>query len=403
MAYKIIAGLDIGNGYVKGLMKEKKESQPTTVDIPSGVSILTRPNAVPTKDSDVADELDDFFNKLDVTFTTPIISDSYRRLFGKRALTSNGRFEEFEIVANKSKAHQDLSRSLVLGIFAAKGLLCYYNDKKILPEVNKPIDVTAQVGLALPISEYRDFRKDYEKIFKENKHSVVIRNFETPVTVNITFDKVLVVPEGASGQYAISQLGTEIMELMLDDARKSGINLDGITADDLIAVKNTVGVDIGEGTVNFPVFTNGHFNTNVSDTFTQGYGNVLENAISSMDQQNVKHGFNSRKQLADFLITKPSPLRRKTYDKVKFYVDEESDFFSKDVAESFSRVLSGVSSTTEAVYVYGGGASPLKEFLYPKLIEKAQDVLGVDIPILYLDSRYSRNLNRQGLYIVANS
>lgn len=401
--YRIVGGLDIGNGYVKGLMKENADKAPTVVDIPSGVSIMTRPNAVPLKDDEAKGELEDFFNKLDITFDTPIIGDSYRRLFGKKGLSSNGRFEEFEIVANKSKAHQDLSKSLVLGIFAGQALLSFFNENKRIPNVGEIIKVKAKVALALPINEYRDYREDYVNIFTSSKHMATIRNFETPIMCEMSFEKVIVLPEGASGQYAVVQLGEKVMEMMLKDARKNGSELKGITGADLIRAKNTIGIDIGEGTVNFPVFTNGVFNTNVSDTFTQGYGTVLENAIKSMDQQNIRHGFKSRKDLADFLIEEPSALRRATYDKIKYFVDEESDFFASDVVEYFARVLDDVSATTEVIYVYGGGASPLKKFLYPKLCEKVIDVLGVEIPVMYLDSSYSRDLNRQGLYYVIKS
>ena len=58
---------------------------------------------------------------------------------------------------------------------------------------------------------------------------------------------------------------------------------------------------------------------------------------------------------------------------------------------------------TEVIYVYGGGANALKEYLYPKLIQVGKSVTpgGVGFPILYLDSAYSRYLNREGLYSIA--
>ena len=41
---------------------------------------------------------------------------------------------------------------------------------------------------------------------------------------------------------------------MLADLRLHGNPLKGITSDDILAAKNTVGIDIGEGTVNFLYF-----------------------------------------------------------------------------------------------------------------------------------------------------
>ena len=59
----------------------------------------------------------------------------------------------------------------------------------------------------------------------------------------------------------------------------------------------------------------------------------------------------------------------------------------------------------EVVYVYGGGATPVRESLYPKLIKAIQRTFGEDafMPVLYLDSSYSRCLNRDGLYLLAAS
>lgn len=62
----------------------------------------------------------------------------------------------------------------------------------------------------------------------------------------------------------------------------------------------------------------------------------------------------------------------------------------------FQNVLAQAGAATEVVYVYGGGSGPLKEQLYPALRAVAGDV-----PVLYLDSSYSRHLNREGLYLAA--
>ena len=84
-------GLDIGNGYVKALVESKGEGgKRDTVDMPSAVAILTRPNQIPTSDEDAVEVLTgegaDFFNQLDASFDSPLIPDSYRRVFGMRSL-----------------------------------------------------------------------------------------------------------------------------------------------------------------------------------------------------------------------------------------------------------------------------------------------------------------------------
>ena len=67
--------------------------------------------------------------------------------------------------------------------------------------------------------------------------------------------------------------------------------------------------------------------------------------------------------------------------------------------------MSRCGSYTEVVFVYGGGSGPLKEFLHPRLINISKHFGGEDVsyPILYLNSMYSRTLNREGLYIMARA
>jgi plasmid segregation protein ParM len=89
---------------------------------------------------------------------------------------------------------------------------------------------------------------------------------------------------------------------------------------------------------------------------------------------------------------------------VAAFVEEELIFFSKEVAEQFGRVLTVVGATTEVAYVYGGGAGPVKDHLYAALLAKATEMNSDDaFPTLYLDSSYSRHLNREGLYIAAET
>lgn len=398
---KLIAGLDIGNGYVKGLIKSEV-SGVSEVDIPSSVALMTRPNYLPVSDNGVNEEIEDIFDRLDVSFNTSLIQDTYRRLFGKRSLTTTGNFYEFDVIGNRSKSEDELSKILVLGTLAGKALKEYYEINKSLPDPSGVLQVNVTCALALPIQEYTKYRANFKHGFEENVHTVTIHNFETPITVKIKFDAVSVLAEGASAQFAIVKKGEPLMNAMLNDIRARGLALDGITAGDVLSAKNVIGIDIGEGTVNFPVFSNGRFNTDASQTLNKGYGSVLNQTLTAMDEQGFNAGFNSRKQLADYLQAEPSPIKRNHYNKVNEYVDSEIRFFAEDVALKFGHVLAQVGAMTEVAYVYGGGASKVKEVLYPLLMDKVKEMSGMDaFPVLYLDSAYSRNLNREGLFIAA--
>lgn len=404
----LLGGIDVGNGYVKGLVRgtrTDKAGKPIvdTIDLPSGVTLVTRPNSLPKADAEAeAVCSDDFYNALDVSFSSPMVGNAYRHLFGKRALSANGAFDEFNVVGRRSKAEQELSKVLVLGCFATKALLDYVAVAKTLPTSELVID--ARVAVALPIDEYMRHRTSYSAEFMNGVHLVTVHNFDTPVTVRIVFSDVVVMAEGASAQWAITEKGVPLMKAMLADVRSRGLALEGVTAEDILAARNTIGIDIGEGTVNFPVFTNGKFNADASVTFGEGYGTVLTRALEAMDAEGVHTGFTSRKQLADFLQQNPSALKRNFYNKVRTYVDREIEFFARAVSDQFGRVLSVVGATTEVVFVFGGGSGPVKDALYPLLLSKVAEMNTEDaMPVLYLDASYSRSLNREGLYSIAQA
>lgn len=405
----LTAGLDVGNGYLKGLI-ESDEGGRSSIDAPSGVTIVTRPNFLPTPDAEaLATVKDDFFNNLDASFTTPLVSSPYRHLFGKRGIGADGIYDEFDVNGKASKADDQLSRVLVLGSFAAKALIDHVTANKTLPD--DQINVRARVALALPITEYTLHRAAYRAAFLDDSHLVTIHNFSSPVNVRITFTDVDVLPEGGTAQFAIMQRGTSLMKAMLRDTREhmaaAGVSnpLEGITAADVLGARQTIGIDIGEGTVNFPVFKDGRFNPDVSTTFPKGYGNVLTDAMADMVAQGNDAGFASRKQLGEYLQAGPSPLKRAMYTRVSAAVRESEEFFCSAVAEQFGHVLAKVGATAEVVYVYGGGSGPVKDILYPKLVDKVAEMMGSAdaVIVLYLDASYSRNLNREGLLIAAEA
>ncbi|WP_284982375.1 hypothetical protein [Arthrobacter sp. efr-133-TYG-118] len=405
----LTGGIDVGNGYVKGTILNTKSEARDTIDLPSAVVATPRqspkvPMEDPTAVEVMADTELDFYNRLDCSLTTPLISDSDRRIFGRSALSVRGSsFTEFEVHdGHASKAEQHLSKILVLGVFAAKALRDYVREHGALPD--HELRVKVRTGLALPISEYVARRYSYAAEFTgvlgsqdPTVHLVTIKNFNTPVSVRLEFVDVRVIAEGASAQFAITEKGAPLAQLLLEDlrSREAGV-LEGVTAGDLVAAQNTIGVDVGEGTVNFPVFTGGRFNPEAATTLDMGYGTVLANAMDRMDEADLR--FTSRKQLADFLQLVPSSLQRGRHQRAQALVEPDVKYLVQAITTMFSEALVQSGESTEAVYVYGGGSGPIKELLYPALLKVA-----ADIPVLYLDASYSRYLNREGLFLAARS
>lgn len=399
----LTGGIDVGNGYVKGVIRNTELDTIDDIDLPSGVISTSRSTPkVPVPDSKAAEITGgDFYNVLDCSMVTPLVTASDRRIFGRAALSVRGsKFTEFEVLGRHSKADQELSAVLVLGVFAAKAVRDYVSVHDELPDHELTVDVRA--GLALPISEFVAKRHGFAAQFmgqpgEPATHIVTVKNFSTPVAVRLRFLDVQVVAEGASAQYAISDKGETLAAALLEDLRSRDPQLvEGVTAQDLVAVRNTVGVDVGEGTVNFPVFTDGAFNAEASDTLESGYGTALSNGMDRMVESDSSLQFSSRKQLADFLQTVPSAFQRGRHSRAAGFVADEAEYLVQEIAGMFQNVLAQAGAATEVVYVYGGGSGPLKEQLYPALRAVAGDV-----PVLYLDSSYSRHLNREGLYLAA--
>ncbi|GLV97739.1 hypothetical protein ACIP46_15585 [Streptomyces lavendulae] len=401
----LTGGIDVGNGYVKGVIQNTKREIFDEIDLPSAVVSTSRTSPkVPLPDADAASVMaGDFYNQIDCSLTTTLVAASDRRIFGRAALSVRGsKFTEFEVLGKHSKADQELSKVLVLGVFAAKALRDYVRENGALP--GHELRVQVRAGLALPISEFVARRHAYAAEFigllgssDPAVHLVTIKNFSTPVSVRLQFVDVQVMAEGASAQFAITDKGEPLAQALLDDLRTRDASVvEGVSASDLVAVQNTIGVDVGEGTVNFPVFTDGRFNPEAAATLDEGYGTALMNAMERMSESDATLQFSSRKQLADFLHAKPSVLVKNRHQRAVGFVEDEAGYLVDEIASSFGDVLSQAGATTEVVYVYGGGSGPIKHLLHPALLKAAGDV-----PVLYLDSSYSRHLNREGLYIAA--
>lgn len=403
----LVGGIDIGNGYTKGVVRGSLDlpegaSRTDEVDLPSGVRSVTRSTPkTPLADTLAAEVAGgDFYNVLDASFASPLVGNEHRRIFGRAGLRAEGsRYIEFNLAGEQPKANQELSKVLVLGVFAAKAVRDWVAAHDgALPD--REITAEVHAGLALPISEYVAEHKGYPLRFTQSPHLVTVKNFETPVRVRLVFAQVMVMPEGASAQFAINDKGLPLFELLLADLRSRGIELPGVEPRHLYEARHTVGVDIGEGTVNYPVFSEnaatgkGSFNDAASATLDVGYGTVLLGAMRTMEGQ-TDFRYGSRKELSEFLQKEPSPLLRSRWEATREFVDEEAQDFCEQVVDKLEEVLANA-GPTEVVYVYGGGAGPIKDVLYPAILDRIRHV-----PVCYLDASYSRHLNREGLYLAA--
>ena len=394
----VVAGLDLGNGYVKANIGGAVRVFPSIA-----VKQFNTGHHAPIPNDQADDFMSDIINQMDLSFSSPLVRSTERRLLGERALKSGLNLEEFDVFTRASKAAVDLSGVLALATIAADQLQNYYQASGVLPD-SGVLEITVNLATALPIGEFRNHAHVYREKYLNNgqRHRVTFHNFETPVSVDILFNTVYIANEGESAQYGLRFGKGPFLDMIRREAIKRFPNgeLDEISGEDLVGAKNTLGIDIGEGTIDFAVFTDGKFNQDSSSTMNQGYGSVLESTLTKL--QDEGYPYKSRKELSEFIHNPPSVFTRSKWNHVKTLNQSEEYRFSEIVGSEVSKVFNRVGGFIEVIFVFGGGATPLEDALFDTLQERTSE-FGVDnlLPIVYLDSKFSRFLNVQGLYQVA--
>lgn len=400
--YMQIAGLDIGNGCVKGTIGSNAGGE-TDIDIQSvaAKNYTDEIDEMRTPLSEVESKIGDIFNYLDATFESPCLDETDRYFMGQHAMESGNYPMIFDVGDGQQKSEQPLSFILTLGSIAGKALQDAWNTTHVLPEV---INVNVKVAaLALPIQEYRRFRENYASSYKKGVHVVTIQTFEQDVVVNITFENVQVLAEGASATYAIRAGGSALAEKLIQNANEASDQHIELTGEDIYGAKATMGIDIGEGTTNLPIYdSNGNFNADASMSINNGYGVVLDNAVKLLHKKGLH--FENRKGLQTYLMDDMNmKFKDKQYPKVQGIVDTCIENFAKQIADIYKQNMKTHNTQILVVYVYGGGATAMKYCLFQAIVNSTRKLNGgMDAqPILYFDNPEARVLNRDGLYIAA--
>lgn len=403
MKYNQVAGLDIGNGCVKGQIRSNMSKDDACIDIQS-VAVQKR-----TVDGEIRHDMSDadaiignIYNHMDATYESPCLEETGRYIIGNAAIISGNFQIMFDLGENERKSEQELSPILTLGCIAGKALQDAWQTTHTLPEI---INVNVLVAtLALPIQEFRTSREKYAALYAGNTHKVTIHTFYQDVVVNIIFDNVQVLAEGGAATFAIRAGGADLSKRLIADANAvSGQNIT-LSAEQVSGIRAIMGIDIGEGTTNFTFYDeNGNLNAEASASIANGYGKVLEDSLAEL--HNAGHHYETRKDLQTFLNSDETRMTRAAeYAKVQSIVDGAIDDFAAQIAGVFQRQMKRHSAHINAIYVYGGGATAMKHALFPALVKKLRKLnAGIDAqPVLYFDNPDARFLNRDGLFLAAN-
>lgn len=397
--YKMIIGNDIGNGCVK-FAARTNDGDVKTFDFQSIAALDRKPKKPAINREEVEKIINNIYNEMEISISSPSLADHNNHyLIGESAL-SKGFIQEFDVYSKKSKAEDDLSLILTLATIAGRTLQAYYEENQNLPE-EQLLTVDTVLAMALPITEYvKGFDDVYKRKLLNSEHIVTFHNFQMPMSVKIHFSDVGVLAEGAAAQFAINKLTPEMLKALIEDAKNNGMDLNGIEPNHITNAEYTIGVDIGDGTTNFPIFANGKFDKNFSDSITTGHGKILTEAVEDLNSNFKIAGIADRKGLSTFLNNKPNeeeaPYKKKRYNSIANVVHTHEQQLADIISKKLNTIQGKMPQQVDVVFIYGGGATPVKEYLYPQLMDTF-----FDIPILYLDSNFSRFLNREGLYTVA--
>lgn len=271
---------DGGNGY----MKDRLNGQTTIFP-----SVLARflpgmqNNIIKASDTkEVQNLLNNYLDDMDITVQSNGINSNGRYLVGKAGINSGAPLMTFNVSSVEGKSTSDISIISALSLVAYNAVKVYYEQYNNLPE-NLKVEV-AKMATDLPIDETknRSIRESYITRFTGNQHIVVINNFDNPITVNVTFKKAFLEAEGVVGERGLIMSPTNAGMLRDDNVFQPLIEdyqLDSFDGQDLMEAGNTIGVDIGDGTVDFSAMNGLASLPNMNDSLNTGIGNIAEEAI----------------------------------------------------------------------------------------------------------------------------
>ena len=389
---------DLGYGSVKANIDGEDIKFPSVIASERPQDIQA-PTEFDTKEEQNA-YMKDFLNNMDVSVSSNSVKISGRFLVGNAAVDSGLPIRSFDVNDYTGKSKTDLAIILTLSMIAGKKVQEAYASGQDLKEALK---VKVNMATALPISEGKvnNAKETYKDRYIGSTHTVTFHNFKDPITVTIEFNKVFIALEGETAQVLISSDYEGLTKTIKEDFDKNYPELkDEIKATDLIKSRNVLGIDIGEGTTDVVAIINGKANSAASASLPQGYGNVLQDAVRVLQDQQMN--FEERSQLQNFLSEKVSPLRRARQEKARQVVYSQIEPLADKIIDTVSQTMR-IAKDTELVYVYGGGSIPMmnESNLREELNEKLKSFSGgYDVPVVWIDKKYAQYLNELGLKAV---
>lgn len=401
---------DLGYGWVKAGITSHVNGNDvkTQIAMPSILAVKKQQNNYDPVSFDNKDQEDTYMNgflsHLDVSINSPAVNMQGRFLLGQSAIESQLQStREFDVNDASGKSDTDLSIILTLGLIAGQRVKnAYANGEDLYEQLN----VVVTMATALPVLEGKTNNKinEYKQRFMNGTHTVTFNNFKEAITVKVKFAEVFVTLEGSAAQFAIMNADKEMTKDIEDEFTKHYPDWKGITGEELTQSQNVLNIDIGHGTVDIVVISDGRVNPNASSSLPFGYGNSITEAMNRLEGEGNVLG--SQAAFQKFVNGNVGLLQRQKQEYYREVVYEQLDVLTDKIVSTVSQVLRNGGSQAELVFVHGGGSIPMSE--QSNLREDLDAKLkafngGKSVPVVWINPEYAQIMNEKGLNLLVNS
>lgn len=317
--------LDIGNSTVKGSVLDDNNHLLNTITEPSAVNYISDEKYLTYNN-------DEFYFKVESTNLNH--SDKITAVFSKAIDLPD--YLEYDVESTSYKANHEITTALLFG--------------SILQHVNESTDVKFAVSVPIVEAKSIELLKTYRNLLL-GEHTLIKYTKEGSSNITINVLDVVVLNEGQAGFLGMLDSNDEVFASTMSEL----YNALGEEESPIADFEDFLIVDIGEGTTDLAVFRNKKFNAEYSYSVTRGYGNLLEDAISNANRENIT--IESRKDLQK-LLTTTNKRRATRREKWLPYVEPTKDRFVDTVVDTIIKTYAN-RDYFDAIIFLGGGFTAL--------------------------------------------
>lgn len=304
-------------------------------------------------------QVDEIVNHLDVTITSPSLSNLKERIIvGQKVLDDQLDAIEMEKRSDKSTDEIPLITTLC-------GLMV--DAIKRFPEKDH-IEVAYDLSVALPLKTITpEAAERHEKRFR-GVHTVVFHHpsgRDIKVEIKVVFSKCLA--EGATGAWAVTyneegESNKRIVEI--EETNNGKKNFIEVTFEDKLQLH----FDIGAGTIEEAVTKGVALQYKQSDGLEYGTKNSILDFMSIWNKNNPRKHIDSITEFNDIYFNSEHPRHNQVKNAAAPILKSLAIKISKEIINKIDSIKDDV-----YVFIYGGGAALLKDYLQAILQERGRD------------------------------